>query len=573
MLPRDIKNYCLDRKEKSMSKLTKVITFLDDEGNEIKDPSKDLEPFPEPPSTIIQKGKVLTKLKRVITPLDDKGRELINPLTHYAEIENVPKNDLNCVNNNLNPKVIFEVQKKINKDLLKYACDDEGNVRRVLHYYGNILLYEVNDKKWYIWNGKFWAKDNMKTVKKLVESVLVIYRDTVSQISESSPEFEKYNYHSKNSTNNYAINAVYKMLEHHLAIESDKFDSYKDMITVKNGIVNLRTGELMGHKKELFLTQYVDVEFKQNAYAPIFERFVNKIFNNDNDLINYVQTALGYCITGETSQQCVFLAYGSGCNGKSTLINCSEMLFKDLIIKVPVEVFLDKRRSGAASPELAQSKNKRLVYASENEENVQLNAAMIKQLTGSEAISARQLYGNPFEYLPQFKIWIGTNHLPKIKSTDHGTWRRIRVIPFDVTIQDHEKDTTLSYKLEREKEGILRWFIIGAVNYYRLGKLPHCNSIVSATKEYQTNEDTVLNFMQDYVQKSIGDMVSSEELFNTYAAIYPETEGGCSKTTFGLRLKKLGYDKKRKSDGIYYLDIKFIYSNPNEDNVVFNKNE
>lgn len=221
--------------------------------------------------------------------------------------------------------------------------------------------------------------------------------------------------------------------------------------------------------------------------------------NNNKDLIDYIHHAMGYTVTGETNQQCFFIAYGTGSNGKSTLFETIAYILKDYTQSIPASILMARKndnQTSPTSPELARAKGQRFVTASESQDLSVLNENQIKSLTGSETIAVRPLYAQGFNYIPTYKIWLGTNHKPIIKGTDNGMWRRVRFIPFTVTIPDNEQDKLLLDKLKAEAEGIFSWLIQGAIKYYKNG-LPKNKTVDEATKEYRAEMDVLGDFIDD----------------------------------------------------------------------------
>jgi putative DNA primase/helicase len=170
-------------------------------------------------------------------------------------------------------------------------------------------------------------------------------------------------------------------------------------------------------------------------------------------------------------------------------------------------------------------------------------------------MTARFLYGEYFTFLPTFKIFMATNHKPTITGTDHGIWRRIRIIPFTTTIAEENRDLQLSEKLWGESSGILNWLIEGAKRW-KTERLALPPEVINATAEYREEMDIIGNFIKDRCEQKVGVKIRARELFKCYQAWCEDNnEHAYSEHFVGLRLKELGLKKKRQSDAQYYLDI------------------
>jgi putative DNA primase/helicase len=258
--------------------------------------------------------------------------------------------------------------------------------------------------------------------------------------------------------------AMLQLAESELPILPDDLDHDVWLLNLSNGTYNLKTGTIQEHKRENLITKKIDVSYNKDASCPIWLNFLNKIFNNNSETINFVKKAIGYSLTGSTQEQCIFILYGIGCNGKSTLINIVKEILGDYSQQTPSETLMVRKYTGNVPNDIASLKGVRFVSSVETDEGRGFAESLVKQLTGDDFISARFLRQEFFEFKPECKIWLASNHKPQIRGTDHAIWRRIRLIPFTVTIPEEEKDFNLLDKLRSEKEGILSWAIDGCWN-------------------------------------------------------------------------------------------------------------
>ena len=272
------------------------------------------------------------------------------------------------------------------------------------------------------------------------------------------------------------------------------------------------------------------------------------------DLVSFLQTAAGWAVSGDTSEQSMFILYGTGANGKSTFLNVIQNILGDYAMSTWPETFM-KRNNDTATNDIARLRGSRFVTTTETEQGRRLSEHLIKQVTGNDALTARFLYGEYFNFVPTFKIFMASNHKPMIKGTDHGIWRRIKLIPFTTRITDDKRDPYLDQKLLSEKSGILNWLIEGALRWKSEGlKVPAV--ITYATDEYRGEMDVIGNFIKERCVHKPGALIQAKELFQVYQEWCDENnEMATSMRMFGLRMKELGMVQKRTSEARFWQDL------------------
>jgi putative DNA primase/helicase len=286
----------------------------------------------------------------------------------------------------------------------------------------------------------------------------------------------------------------------------------------------------------------------------MWKQFIREIMGYKGELITFLQTAAGWAVSGDVSEQSMFILYGTGANGKSTFLNVIMHILGDYAISTYAETFM-KRNNDTATNDIARLRGTRFVTTTETEQGKRLSEHLIKQVTGTDQLTARFLYGEYFNFVPTFKIFMASNHKPVIKGTDHGIWRRIKLIPFTTTIPDEKRDKYLEQKLLTEKSGILNWLIEGALRWRREG-LNTPAIVLNATDEYRGEMDIIGNFFRERCVQQPGAAIRARELFRVYQQWCEENnEMATSERMFGLRLKELGITQKRSSDGRYWQDL------------------
>ncbi|MFC4494923.1 phage/plasmid primase, P4 family [Streptomyces ovatisporus] len=274
---------------------------------------------------------------------------------------------------------------------------------------------------------------------------------------------------------------------------AETFDQQHDLLAVRNGIVDLRTGLLRPGRPADMITRFVDVDYDPDARAPRWGAFLTEVFPNDAELPAYMQRLIGYGITGYTREQCFVNLYGQGANGKSVLINVLERIFAAFTGRCSFNIFLGDRAGG---PESEVLKGARLAVASETNRTAVLNTAAIKEATGGDRLTVMPKYRDPYSYKPTCLIMLATNYLPRIKDADFGTWRRVKVIPFEARFERDQRDEGLEdFLVSEEAAGILAWAVQGSVQWFAEG-LSDTASMAAAAEDYQRESDPLDGFLE-----------------------------------------------------------------------------
>jgi putative DNA primase/helicase len=339
-----------------------------------------------------------------------------------------------------------------------------------------------------------------------------------------------------------------------LNITSDDLDCNPWLLNVRNGTIDMAAWEFREHRQEDMISKIANVDYDPQADCPAWKQFIREIMDYKADIISFVQTAAGWALTGDTSEQTMFILFGSGANGKSTFLNTIMYLLGDYAIATPTETFM-KRNGDQISNDIARLRGTRFVTTTEAEIGKRFSEPLIKQITGNDRMTARFLYGEFFNFLPTFKIFMATNHKPVIKGTDHGIWRRIKLIPFTTRIEEEKQDKHLEEKLREEASGILNWLLEGTARWRR-EKLKTPASIRNATDEYRGEMDVIGNFLKECCAQSPGENIRIRELFKAYQEWCDENnEHASSERFFSLRLKEMGFEKTRTADARYWAGI------------------
>lgn len=385
----------------------------------------------------------------------------------------------------------------VSTDRREYHLTDLGNGQRMVDATTGRLCYVDKWKQWLVWDGRRWARGDDAGVAMLAHKVaLSIYDDISRQPDEKRKEYVKW---ATNSESSQRLDAMVKTARPYLTKSHDIFDRYPHLLVVANGVVNLRTGTMTDFEPTQYITRMVDIPYDPQAQCPKWLAFLDRIFEGNVELMRFINAAIGYTLTGSVDEHCLFFLYGTGANGKSTFLEALRMIMGDYYVTTSIEAMLASDATGSgATPYVAAMAGMRMAMASEMPEGRRFNESLIKDITGGGTITARHLYGEPFQFEPSHTMWISGNHRPRITGTDEGIWRRLRLIPFNATIPESERRPMAEVleEFRAELPGILRWAIDGAVTWYDWG-LPKSQTVDTATMEYRGDEDIVARFIAE----------------------------------------------------------------------------
>lgn len=354
--------------------------------------------------------------------------------------------------------------------------------------------------------------------------------------------------------------------EPEIAIDHMRLDGNTMLFNCVNGTIDLRTGKLKPHCREDLITQVCPTMFDPDAICDLWADAVLKIFDGKRLLAEYFQRLCGYCLSGEVNETILPLFHGAGSNGKSLIMEVIREVMGTDYAGVGTDELLIAGTHKSHPTYLAALFAKRLVTLAETPEGGRLNETQIKRLTGGDKIAARRMKEDFWEFAPTHKIWLATNHKPEVKGTDHGIWRRLRLIPFTVRFWDADKgetgpeelraDKSLKARLLREAPGILAWMVRGCLEWQQ-GGLSEPEEVLLATESYRIEQDTVAAFIRERCRHNPSDKCRAGDLYQAYR-MWLEAAGERGKPMtlrrFGESMRDRGYQKK-ESNGSWYLGI------------------
>lgn len=434
------------------------------------------------------------------------------------------------------------------EDQQDYKLTDVGNAERFVYMFKDSVKYCAVYKKWFIWNGRFWEQDDTgKIITYAIECVR-----SIIHAADLLPEGDKRKamiHHSLKSESSGKLRSLLEIASGmpDITIRSEELDANPWLINAQNGTINLKTGKLQEHRAADYITKMCRANYDPDCAIPLWAELLQKITLGNNQLQRYIQKAFGYALTGDTSEQALFILYGTGSNGKSTLLNVFSELMATYSTSTPSDTFMQKKND-SVNNDIARLKGARFVAAIEMEEGKRMAESLIKSVTGGDKLVTRFLYGEFFEYVPQFKVFLAVNHKPNIRDTTNSIWRRIKLMPFEATFTEQERDKHFPAKImASELPGILAWAVQGCLLWQQEG-LQMPDSVNTATRKYQEEMDSFSNFFRECCVEREGGRVSNKMLRAKYDEWCRENgEYALTQRPFSAKLIERGYEKKNSA--------------------------
>ena len=461
---------------------------------------------------------------------------------------NIPNEMTSCIQDTNLP-----VQKEMKEyGTPEHSLTDIGNAERFVTEHVHNTRYCQDTNNWLIYEkGRFVSDYGGLVLEKAETTVKGIYSEAHKE-NISLIEREKILAHAKKSSTPGKMKAMLKLSQYKekIMVRAHELDTDPYLFNSKNGTLHLETGELKGHSIEDLLTKKSPINYNADAKCPIWDGFVKQIMNNSQEKIDFLQRIFGYALTGEVNEQCLFILYGRGANGKSTMIETIREILGNYAMNVSSSTLLSQNFLSIRN-DIARLNGPRFVSAAEVPMGRKLDETLVKQLTGGENVTSRFLYKEVFEYRPAFKLFLSTNHKPEIRGVDEGIWRRIHLIPFDVSIPEEQIDKQLPAKLKSELEGILAWVVRGCIEWQKRG-LDVPDDVRRATAQCRKEMDLLDEFLEDECTIGPGNKISLADAYSGYAQWADQVcQDAIGKNAFGNLMKQRGFAQS-KSGGVRY---------------------
>jgi putative DNA primase/helicase len=397
-------------------------------------------------------------------------------------------------------------------------CTDLGNARRLVAKFGTDFRYCHESGKTFLWSEVRWEDDTKGGIELLAKrTVGDMYRAAAKLKGEEREGLVK---HALASESRSAINSMVMLArsEPGIPVRQSELDASPWLLNCLNGVVDLTTGELLPHRRGDLLTKLAPVQYDAAARSDLWERTLDDATGGDRDLLNFLQVAAGYSITGATDEEVLFFVHGPAASGKSTFLEALKATLGDYAKTADFESFVQRREAGAVRNDIAELAGRRFVVSIEVDQGKKLAEGLVKMLTGGDPVRARFLYHESFEFTPVFKLWLAANHAPRVKDDDTAMWRRILRIPFDQIIPPQKRQPFVKATLRNPAisgPAILAWAVEGALRW-REERLHVPDVVREATDEYRRDMDPLKDFIADCCVLHADAWISAARLWREY---------------------------------------------------------
>lgn len=455
---------------------------------------------------------------------------------------------LRSVDTVLQPSAIASAFVKNENAPQQFPLTEAGNALRMVEQYGPELHWVNEFGNWIIWDSVRWRPDVDGEIMRRAKSTARSIFCEATEPGLGKTEVSDLAAHAKSSESLRGLRAMTELVKSELdiSVTSANLDPDPMLIGTPTGTINLRNGEAVSPNPKHLITKSAGVAYDPAATCPIWERVVREVFEEDVELVAYFQRLCGYCLTGCTNEHIIVFAFGTGCNGKSTLLTTLLSVMGDYAKQTPAETFSPKQ-SESIRNDVARLFGARFVTSVETQDGARIAESLVKQLTGGDRVTARFLHQEYFEFVPQFKIIIATNHKPIIRGDDYGIWRRIHLLPFTKTIPPEQRDKSLTEKLYGEREGILAWMVRGCLEWQHRG-LDAPPAVLKATEEYRDSMDVFGQWLDECCVIAANATVQSKDAYTSYTKWSDSRRNKpMTQSPFSRKLEDRGFKKVKRS--------------------------
>jgi putative DNA primase/helicase len=430
---------------------------------------------------------------------------------------------------------------------------DIGLGRRLVVKANGTLRWCREHKGWLAWDGRRWVSDDGARPAAIAKAVAdELWRELADAgPAVVTPAMLKF---VKAASDSRTIRAATEMAksEPDIPVGADELDANPWFLNIGNGTLSLLTLELLPHTPANLITHLAGaVSFDPMANAPTWRRFMAEVTGEDDELERFLQRSFGLALSGDVSEQRLWLHYGTGANGKSTALELLTDILGDYAAPAPSELLLMQERGQEAERQIASLAGMRLVTTREVADGRRLNEVAVKSLTGGDTVQARLIYGSPFRLKPTWKLHVACNHRPVVRGTDDGIWRRLLLVPWSQRFDEERADKRLGEKLREELPGVLNWMVAGLTRWKAQGLMPpECVNV--ATKGYAEENDAIGRWLEERTLKAPDARAEVGSIYRDYTAWCDERgEHAVSSTRLGLELERRGFRSERPSGGAH----------------------
>lgn len=451
------------------------------------------------------------------------------------------------------------------------SLGDVFNAEAMIARFGSILRYCQEWNAWFIWKDTHWVRDRESEVYDYARETLKGMLTTAFDAQDDKLLKHIIKSRSHRGLTNMLAQAgtmeIRRLPEH--------FDRHEYLLNCENGTIDLRDGSVLPHNPDLLITKCVHANYNPDATCEQWQQFLFQIMGQETpaiepddtaadierkeqeadnapiEMVGFLQRCVGYSLYGSNQEKVMLIPWGSGDNGKTTFIETiAEILGGGYAKRTATSVFLAKRDGGIPN-DVAALVGVRFAYAAEPDQDRRLDAALIKELTGGDKMTARFMRGEFFEFRPACTVWMCTNHKPPTRDTGRGLWSRIKLIPFVVSIPKEKQNRNLRQKLMEERDGILAWAVQGCLDWQEYG-LKEPGVVTAATRDYREENDTVSLFIAECCFLHPSATSRSAPLYDRYKRFCDQSgEREISNKVFAKALEDKGFRKRRSNGALF----------------------
>jgi putative DNA primase/helicase len=429
---------------------------------------------------------------------------------------------------------------------------DVANARRLAVRHGEAIRYTTVGG-WRVYDGVRWGSDE-KGVK--VQALAVDTATAIFDEIKGAADRDAMMMHARRSQSRKSIEAMISLArsESGIAASITDFDSDSWLLNLRNGTYELRNGVIRSHRREDLISKVIPIDFNPRAKCEVWDAFLRRVVDHNDDLYAYLRRFVGYLLVGDTSDQSLHFLYGQGANGKSVFCEVLMRLLGDYAVTASSDLIMLKRHAGIPN-DVARLRGVRVAIMNETSQGSRFDEAKLKDLTGGDTLTARFLHQEYFDFVPTHRLLIRGNHKPTIVGTDEAIWRRLRILPFLVTIPPDEQDGDLLRKLEVELPGILNWALQGCREWQGTGLKPP--SIISeAVLKYRDESDMFGRFIEECCTTQASASIMASDIYAAYQKFAEEAgERGIHARDFAAEMLHRGYERKRMNSGMKYCGV------------------
>lgn len=431
-----------------------------------------------------------------------------------------------------------------------HALTDDGNALRFVEQHHELLRH-VSAWGWMVWTGTHWERDDTLLPQEMARKTVRMIPEEATHEGvgdELATDIMRWGVRSQAKERVKAITDLARS-DPRIVLRTDDFDADPWSLNTYSGIVDLKTGSVVPHNRDRMMSKVASARYDSAANCPRWIGFLERILP-DEEVRAFVQRAVGYSLTGITREKVMFILWGTGDNGKTVFIEVLRCVLGMYAMAAPSSMLVN-RKQDAIPNDIARLKGARFVTAAETRTGAQLAVDLIKQMTGGDTMTVRFMRAEWFDFTPEFKLWLATNHAPRVTDFGDAIWNRLRLVPFDVKIPKEEqipRDRFIAEMVE-EAAGIMRWAIDGCLSWQEIGLKPPA-SVVLATEAYRDDQDVFLEFLEECCVVGGAEVQESGGLYSGFSMWQARRgEKPWSMRAFTEELKDRGFVKGRGTKG------------------------